>query len=65
MNPGFREILRLLNTHEVEYIVVGGIAAAIRGAPITTFNLDTLIRFAEKNAIRLLDALAALDARSR
>lgn len=28
MNLSFREILELLNKHEVEYIVVGGVAAA-------------------------------------
>jgi hypothetical protein len=42
MNPSFREILELLNKHEVEYIVVGGVAAVIQGAPITTFDLDAL-----------------------
>ncbi len=42
MNPSFREILELLNKHEVEYIVVGGVAAVIQGAPVTTFDLDVL-----------------------
>jgi len=42
MNPSFREILELLNKYEVEYIVVGGAAAVIQGAPITTFDLDAL-----------------------
>jgi len=32
MNPSFREILELLNKYEVEYIVVGGVAAVIQGA---------------------------------
>ena len=32
MNPGFREILELLNKYEVEYIVVGGVAAVIKKA---------------------------------
>jgi len=40
MNPSFREILEVLNKHEVEYIVVGGVAAVIQGAPITTFDLN-------------------------
>jgi hypothetical protein len=30
MNPSFREILELLNKYEVEYIVVGGVAAVIK-----------------------------------
>ena len=65
MNPSFREILRLLNSHEVEYIVVGGVAAVIHGAPVTTFDLDALIRVTEDNAVKLIGALDALDARYR
>ena len=65
MNPSFREILELLNRYEVEYIVVGGVAAVIRGAPVTTFDLDALIRIGEGNAERLSLALDELDARYR
>lgn len=65
MNPSFREILELLNRHEVEYIVVGGVAAVIRGAPVTTFDLDALVRVSECNANRLVGALEELDARYR
>jgi len=62
MTPSFREILEVLNQHEVEYIVVGGVAAVIHGAPITTFDLDVLVRVAADNAERLLEALTTLDA---
>ena len=65
MNPSFREILELLNKHEVEFIVVGGVAAVIQGAPVTTFDLDTLVRIREDNAERLSLALNELDARYR
>ena len=65
MNPSFREILELLNEHEVEYIVVGGVAAVIQGAPVTTFDLDALIRIGDENAERLTAALEELDARFR
>lgn len=65
MNPSFREILELLNKHEVEYIVVGGVAAVIQGAPITTFDLDALVRISDDNASRLSVALDKLDARYR
>ena len=44
MNPSFREILELLNKHQVEYVVIGGVAAVLHGAPVTTFNLDELVR---------------------
>jgi hypothetical protein len=65
MTPSFREILEVLNRHQVEYIVVGGVAAVIHGAPITTFDLDTLVRVDQGNAERLLLALSELDARYR
>ncbi len=65
MNPSFREILELLNKYEVEYIVVGGVAAVIQGAPITTFDLDALVRVSDDNASRLVGALEDLDARYR
>jgi hypothetical protein len=65
MTPSFREILEVLNQHEVEYIVVGGVAAVIHGAPITTFDLDVLVRVEADNAERLLDALTNLETRYR
>ena len=65
MEPSFREILELLNKHEVEYIVVGGVAAVIQGAPITTFDLDALVRISDDNASRLSLALDELDAHFR
>ena len=65
MNPSFREILELLNKYEVEYIVVGGVAAVIQGAPITTFDLDALVRISDDNASRLSLALDELDAHYR
>ena len=62
MTPSFREILEILNKYKVEYIVVGGVAAVIQGAPITTFDLDTLVRVEGGNAERLLKALSKLEA---
>ena len=62
MTPSFREILEILNKYKVEYIVVGGVAAVIQGAPITTFDLDTLVRVEDGNAERLLKALSELEA---
>lgn len=65
MTPSFREILEVLNQHHVEYIVVGGVAAVIHGAPTTTFDLDTLVRLNQANAERLAKALSQLEARFR
>ena len=65
MTPSFREILEALNQHQVDYIVVGGVAAVIHGAPTTTFDLDALIRVNQANAERLAQALSELEARFR
>lgn len=65
MPPSFREILEVLNKHRVEYIIVGGVAAVIHGAPITTFDLDALVRVHRDNADRLLQALSDLEAHFR
>lgn len=64
-SQSFRRILELLDEHGVEHIVVGGVAAVLRGAPVTTFDIDTLVKVDRANAERLLAALHALDARYR
>jgi hypothetical protein len=43
--------------HEVEYVVIGGIAAVLHGVPRATFDLDILIRATPDNTQRLLAAL--------
>ncbi|HUQ51224.1 MAG TPA: hypothetical protein VM692_03315 [Gammaproteobacteria bacterium] len=61
----FRQILETLEAHGVEYVVVGGVAAVLQGAPVTTFDIDTLVKVDPENSRRLLNALAELDARFR
>lgn len=58
-------LLRALVDGGVEFIVVGGAAAVIHGAPITTQDLDIVHRRTEDNVERLLRVLEALDARVR
>jgi hypothetical protein len=58
----FAEILRLLATNEVEYIVVGMTAGVLQGAPVTTLDLDVVHRRTPENIARLLRVLASLDA---
>lgn len=50
---------------KVEFIVVGGAAAVIQGAPITTNDLDIVHRRTLENVARLLDVLLRLDATMR
>ena len=43
--------------HDVKYVVIGGVAAALHGVPRATFDLDILIAATPRNARRLLAAL--------
>ncbi len=60
--PRFAELLADLHDHGVEFIVVGGVAAVLEGAPISTFDLDIVPRWSLENIDRLAGALEALDA---
>lgn len=46
-----------LQSHNVNYVVMGGIAAILHGVPRATFDLDILIEATEDNTERLLTAL--------
>jgi hypothetical protein len=47
---------------KVEFIVVGGLAAVLRGAPIQTYDVDIVYARNPENIRRLLGVLASLDA---
>lgn len=49
----------------VEFIIVGGAAAVLQGAPITTVDLDIVHRRTPENVARLLEVLLGLDATMR
>ena len=57
LQTDLREFIALLNSHEVEYLVVGGHAVAFHGHPRFTGDMDFLIRPTPRNAARVLDAL--------
>lgn len=61
----FVEMLRTLARHEVDFIVVGGVAAAMQGAAIATFDLDLVYSRTPQNVERLLKALEVLEVRYR
>jgi hypothetical protein len=56
------ELLGALARHRVDFIVVGGVAAVIQGAPVNTFDLDVVHARTPENIERLLGALRELDA---
>lgn len=61
-DPRLVEILRILDAQGVEFIVVGGMAAVIGGAPIVTRDVDVLVARSSANTPRVLAALSELDA---
>lgn len=60
--PNPTEILTRLATANVEFIVVGMAAGVLRGAPVTTIDLDIVHRRAPENIDRLLKVLEGLAA---
>lgn len=57
--PDWREFIALLNSHSVEYVVVGAWARAFHGVPRSTGDIDFLVRPSPENAERLLKVLEA------
>lgn len=60
-----KAILRVLQQHNVEFIVVGLVAAIAHGSPIATRDLDVTPAPAADNYERLATALTDLDAKLR
>jgi hypothetical protein len=60
--PKLRDLLAVLCRHEVDFIVVGGVAAVLEGAGMMTDDLDVLIDTREANLGRILTALDDLEA---
>ena len=58
LNKDLRELLALLNSNAVEYLVVGAFAVAFHGYSRYTADLDLLLRPTPENADRVLRALA-------
>ena len=50
----FEDFVKLLNQHNVEYMIVGGYALAFHGKPRHTGDLDIWINVSEENAVRML-----------
>jgi len=59
----FLDILEVLCREEVDFILVGGVAAVLAGAPVSTFDLDIVFLNESANRKRLLIALEAIDAK--
>ena len=69
MDPGseFRpaSVIRLLGQHQVNYVLIGGLAAVTHGASLVTQDIDLCYAREPKNLNRLATALAQVHARLR
>jgi len=50
LHPDFKDFLRLLNSYEIEYLLVGGYAVGYHGYPRATGDMDVWIAVSETNA---------------
>jgi hypothetical protein len=57
--------LRVLTKHDVRFVLIGGFAAALRGSPMITGDLDVCYARDAENLERLALALRSLGARLR
>ncbi|MFL5767618.1 MAG: hypothetical protein ACJ758_07225 [Actinomycetota bacterium] len=60
-----QEILRVLNEHGVEYVLIGGLAAVLYGEPHLTTDVDIVPQESRANLDRLSAALGVINARIR
>ena len=57
LHPDFKDFLRLLNSHGVKYLVVGGYAVGYYGYPRATGDMDIWIEVSKSNAAKTAQAL--------
>ena len=65
MKSGFLEILNTLHDRHVEFVIVGGVAAALHGGSRVTFDLDLVPSLAPASWQAAVDLLWSLGARPR
>ncbi|MDQ6705182.1 MAG: hypothetical protein M3Z85_04345 [Acidobacteriota bacterium] len=53
---------RILSERGVRFIVAGGVAAVLNGAPVQTFDVDLVYGREPENIVRLLDVLREIEA---
>lgn len=57
MEEEYVNFIRLLNDHEIEYVVIGGYAVIVYGYVRYTGDLDILINTSEENADKMLTVM--------
>ncbi len=56
--PDFRGVLDTLARAQVEFVLIGGLAAAVHGSAHVTYDIDVCYRRTPENIARLVQALA-------
>lgn len=59
------DLLRRLNDHHVEYVVVGGLASVVHGSSVVTQDVDVCADLIGDNLARIVSALRDLQPRHR
>ena len=57
LNEDFKEFIKLLNYHKVEYLVVGGYALAFHGSPRYTGDIDFWVNPTIENSKKMIKVL--------
>lgn len=65
MTNGFLDILNEFHDHQVEFVIVGGVAAALHGGSRATFDLDVVPSLAPESWRAAVDLLWSRGARPR
>ena len=57
LHQDFKDFLKLLNSHNVEYLLVGGYAVGYHGYPRATGDMDIWVAVSESNALKTAKVL--------
>jgi hypothetical protein len=55
--PDFKELLKLFNSHQVEYLIIGGYAVAYHGYPRATADINLWIASTAENSEKVVSVL--------
>ena len=55
--PDFKEFLKLLNEHNIRYLLIGGYAVGYHGYPRATADMDIWVAMQPENAEKIVSAL--------
>ncbi len=57
MTNDYKKLIPLLVRHQVNFVIIGGVAAVVHGSARLTFDLDVVYARDEENILRLVQAL--------